>query len=552
MVQIESGRATGKDPKSRDAFFGSKEKKQSTFFQPKRAVGLVDDVYEREADTVAERVTRSEHATPALQQKSMPIVQRQCAACHEEEKVQRKEGRDGEGAADGSFENYVSGLSGTGQPLPNDVRNYYEPRFGYDFSQVKIHRDTVAAKSAQSINARAYTTGNNIVFNSGQYAPHTGEGRRLLGHELTHVVQQKKMGDTVQRDTTTEVTVANTPGACSLDQHHAIVPAVQTASGWLMTAIRGLDGFIRNPAAQPGIQTSLQRHFRSSSEETARRVLGILRRILSNMTTNPNMTTECHTATDTSCGAAGAYVTGNLFVFCPSFFTGSSTWQAAAVIHEMAHSLTGNTHITDRAYLSDRMYDRLTTDEALTNADSYENFTHEVGTGVAFTTTAPVDAMNDCQDRQSVPARRALASIERWNRNAQVMTSDARPNMLSQWQDLQTTHLGGTTAAQIAAAKSAYDGVYNRLRSALTFECERSCDAGVGGYYRYFLFITAETLHLCPALFALNEDPRILTIYELILMRYGGVDEARAQSLARLAQALNARFWPGPGVLTGF
>lgn len=522
------------------------------FFQPKRAMGSVDDVHEHEADAVAERAPRREHTTSALQRKHVPIVQRQCAACHEEEKVRRKEDRDGEGAVDNSFESYVGGLSGTGQPLPNDVRNFYEPRFGYDFSQVKIHRDTVATKSAQSINARAYTTGNNIVFNHQQYAPHTEQGRRLLGHELTHVVQQKKMGDAVQRETTTEVTVADTPGACSLDQHHAIVPAVQTASGWLTTTIAGLDAFLLNPVAQTGIQASLQRHFRSSSDQTARRVRGILQRILTNLTTGTALTTECHTATDTSCSAAGAYVAGNLFVFCPAFFTGSAPWQAAAVIHEMAHSLTGNTFITDRAYLSDRIYDRLTTDEALTNAASYETFCREVGSGATFSTTAPVDAMNDCQDRQTIPTRRALASIQRWNRNAQVMTNDARPAMLSQWQDLQTTHLGGITPAHVAAAKSAYDRVYYQMRSALTFECERSCDTGVGGYYRYFLFITANTLHLCPALFSLNEDPRMLTIYELILMRYGGVDEARAQSLARLAQALNTRFWPGPGVLTGF
>src|SRR5690606_20271324 len=67
---------------------------------------------------------------------------------------------------------------------------FMENRFGYDFSHVKIHDDTVAAKSAQSINALAYTSGNNIVFNHGQYSPETNSGRKLLAHELTHVVQQ--------------------------------------------------------------------------------------------------------------------------------------------------------------------------------------------------------------------------------------------------------------------------------------------------------------------------------------------------------------------------
>ena len=71
------------------------------------------------------------------------------------------------------------------------MRNFYEPRFGYDFNNVKVHTDTVAAKSAQSINALAFTSGNNIVFNNGQYSPDTDSGKRLLGHELTHVVQQR-------------------------------------------------------------------------------------------------------------------------------------------------------------------------------------------------------------------------------------------------------------------------------------------------------------------------------------------------------------------------
>ena len=77
-----------------------------------------------------------------------------------------------------------------GVPLPHETRDFFEPRFGYDFSNVKIHTDAVAAKSARSINALAYTSGNNIVFNQNQYSPETDSGKKLLAHELTHVVQQ--------------------------------------------------------------------------------------------------------------------------------------------------------------------------------------------------------------------------------------------------------------------------------------------------------------------------------------------------------------------------
>jgi hypothetical protein len=77
-----------------------------------------------------------------------------------------------------------------GRPLDTETRAFFEPRFGYDFSKVRIYPDERAAESAQSMGALAYTTGANIAFGGGRYQPHTGEGRRLLAHELTHVVQQ--------------------------------------------------------------------------------------------------------------------------------------------------------------------------------------------------------------------------------------------------------------------------------------------------------------------------------------------------------------------------
>jgi len=212
---------------------------RSAFIQPKLSINNPNDSYEQEADSVADKVMRMED--PGIQLKPLsispiqrkcaaceedekktvqrkeienvpdlpvtvepqttnensvtlapvPIVQRHCAACEasEKEKVQRKEKGD-EAMEENNLNSYVSRLDGGGQPLPNDVKNFYEPRFGYDFSNVKIHTDNVAAKSAQSINALAYTTGSNIVFNSGQYSPGTDAGKKLLGHELTHVIQQ--------------------------------------------------------------------------------------------------------------------------------------------------------------------------------------------------------------------------------------------------------------------------------------------------------------------------------------------------------------------------
>jgi Domain of unknown function (DUF4157) len=101
-------------------------------------------------------------------------------------------------------------LSTAGQPLDPGTRRFMEPRFGHDFSQVRLHTDAKAAESAQAVNARAYTAGNDVVLGAGEYAPQSMEGRRLLAHELSHVVQKqgassaahvhrKESGATLQR-----------------------------------------------------------------------------------------------------------------------------------------------------------------------------------------------------------------------------------------------------------------------------------------------------------------------------------------------------------------
>jgi Domain of unknown function (DUF4157) len=82
-------------------------------------------------------------------------------------------------------------LRSPGRPLEAATRRSMESRFWHDFSQVRIHADERAAQAASSLSARAFTVGTAIVFAAGQYAPQTGSGRRLLAHELTHVVQQR-------------------------------------------------------------------------------------------------------------------------------------------------------------------------------------------------------------------------------------------------------------------------------------------------------------------------------------------------------------------------
>ncbi len=85
---------------------------------------------------------------------------------------------------------HINTLQGRGQPLTAAERAFFEPRFRHNFSQVRIHSDSRAANAADSVNARAFTMGQDVVFGAGQYKPQAFEGKRLLAHELTHVVQQ--------------------------------------------------------------------------------------------------------------------------------------------------------------------------------------------------------------------------------------------------------------------------------------------------------------------------------------------------------------------------
>ncbi|MGF2414588.1 MAG: eCIS core domain-containing protein [Ferruginibacter sp.] len=171
------------------------ENNSSLFFspiiQPKLTINNPGDKYEQEADAMADKVMRMEQPGIRLKSIATDFVQRKCVHCEEKDKkLQRKEINNKEPSADSNLERYIGNLSSGGKPLPGEVRDFYEPRFGYDFGNVRVHTDAGAAKSAKSIHALAYTAGNSIVFNNEQFSPNTDSGKKLLGHELTHVIQQ--------------------------------------------------------------------------------------------------------------------------------------------------------------------------------------------------------------------------------------------------------------------------------------------------------------------------------------------------------------------------
>src|SRR5687768_75095 len=159
------------------------------FYQPKFKKGASDGFYEELADDKVERVMRREGTKPLFFSSAKHHINRMCSHCEEETQLRRKESGNDFTSFAPSIVHDVINSSGS-KSLDTDTRSFMEPRLNYDFSNVKIHDNELAAKSARSINALAYTSGNNIVFNSGQYNTGSDAGKRLLAHELTHVVQQ--------------------------------------------------------------------------------------------------------------------------------------------------------------------------------------------------------------------------------------------------------------------------------------------------------------------------------------------------------------------------
>jgi hypothetical protein len=142
--------------------------------QRKLAIGSSNDPLEHEADRVAEQVL-SARAPPDVAPAAVRIQRFTPHASGQSE------------AAPASVDR---ALGSPGRPLDAGTRQDMEQRFGHDFSQVRIHEGAAAEQSARDVGARAYTVGSNIAFAAGQFAPASAEGRRLLAHELTHVIQQ--------------------------------------------------------------------------------------------------------------------------------------------------------------------------------------------------------------------------------------------------------------------------------------------------------------------------------------------------------------------------
>lgn len=162
--------------------------------QTKLAINEPGDTYEQEADRVSERIVRMPE--PRVQRKcacgGTPGRTGKCEECGKKRPSLQRMSQDGAGPVAGDFAPPIvhDVLHSPARSLDPQTRAFMEPHFGHDFSRVRIHADPSASHAADAVQAQAFTFGSDIVFGSGKFAPSTPAGRKLLAHELTHVVQQ--------------------------------------------------------------------------------------------------------------------------------------------------------------------------------------------------------------------------------------------------------------------------------------------------------------------------------------------------------------------------
>nr|MBX2826908.1 DUF4157 domain-containing protein [Flavobacteriaceae bacterium] len=181
--------------KKKNSFFGG------TRLQKKLTIVSTNDAYEVEADRVADQVVgMSDGQINSGSQGS--LVQRKCAACEEEgvqkksigdsitPLVQRRGEASGQGETSQALTQQINSSKGSGNKMDKGTQSFMESRFGADFSQVRVHTGSEAVQMSKDLNAKAFTVGNDVYFNQGQYNPNSSEGKHLLAHELTHTLQQ--------------------------------------------------------------------------------------------------------------------------------------------------------------------------------------------------------------------------------------------------------------------------------------------------------------------------------------------------------------------------
>jgi Domain of unknown function (DUF4157)/Lysine-specific metallo-endopeptidase len=343
-------------------------KKHRLALQTKLKINEPGDIYEQEADRVADQVL----AVPAhsLVSEAPPHIQ-------------RFSGQPA-GQVDTVPASVDPVLAGSGRPLDLALQQEIGQRFGHDFSQVRVHCDAAAEQSAREVDAEAYTVGHHMVFGAGRFAPETHEGRRLIAHELTHVVQQSFPGNNSKSVVMRQPKPVETKfSGCTVNQSKQIDAVVQNAKKVLNTAESVVGTAYGNPSKLSAAHRQLlMDHFHTASHDDLRRILGTY--ISVGRAFDSGLKFQCETtcqktATSVVCGFA--YNTmwfggkGPIHICFDTagcdFSNTAANNQVALVIHEAAHRHAG---VDDKVYKWEKSYATLSAKDAMNNADSYAWF----------------------------------------------------------------------------------------------------------------------------------------------------------------------------------
>ena len=311
------------------------ECKKKKLLQTRLAMGVSNDPLEREADRVAEQVLAAP-SNPAFSG-TPPHIQRLTGQAT--------------GQTDTTPASVDRILANPGRPLGPALRQDMEQRFGHDFSRVRVHSGAASEKSARDVNAHAYTAGHDIVFGAGRFSPGTHEGRRLLAHELTHVIQQGDSGssnvtrvihrktdpkDATYKDCTEATTTITSPQG-------ALAPALARARAFVDGAICVLD---RDPAGESkdsSYRIAQERHFLGPTKAQRAGLKNNFQAILEKLTPQ-NVRCAAADADQTYCASSpdashmAAFMRGGESFLCYNFWALNRNCKALTLVHEAAHA----------------------------------------------------------------------------------------------------------------------------------------------------------------------------------------------------------------------
>jgi hypothetical protein len=360
-------------------------------------IGEPDDSFEREADRVADKIMAGGRPKLNWSFSKMSIgapLQRKCSCggsggasgeCEEckekkEEKSTLQRKATGPAETGGAPPIVHEVLNSPGQPLDQATRDFFEPRFGHDFSKVRVHTGTRAGESAEAVGARAYSVGQNLVFANSQYSPHSTEGRKLLSHELVHAVQQERHSQRLRRFKVQDCDAGNKIETSS---------SVKDAHSLAVKMLGAANTAVNSPPSAKVIQAA-QNHFKltlPAGNDKDKKNWARAKMALSTMTrADKDATYECEPKQNWWNGAciSGVEAISLLNIhLCPLWWQDHPTTleRASILLHEWGHKWGKGINRIFETYRFDKGYKNLSTEKRLQQPDAFMGFVFELWTG---------------------------------------------------------------------------------------------------------------------------------------------------------------------------